>query len=113
METVMHKRLTNLTTFHAKTSLVLSVFAATMLANSLAAEAQSETQCRAEARQATGEVEGLDFEQALAGCMLDNSRAAVVIERRAKGSRLAILHRVAPNGLTIVKAIAKMSKRKP
>jgi hypothetical protein len=56
------------------------------LADSLAAEAKSETECRASVRQATGEIEGLNFEQALAGCMLDNSRsvsppAAVVIEK--------------------------------
>ena len=64
---------------------MLSVLAVTMLADSLAAEAKSETECRASARQATSEIEGLDFEQALAGCMLDNSRvsppAAVVIEK--------------------------------
>jgi hypothetical protein len=66
MEAVMHKHLTNLTT--------LSVLAVTMLANSLAAEAKSETDCRASVRHATGEIEGLDFEQALTGCMLDSRR---------------------------------------
>jgi hypothetical protein len=64
---------------------MLSVLAVTMLADTLAAEAKSETECRASVRQATGEIEGLDFEQALAGCMLDSSRvsapAAVVIEK--------------------------------
>jgi len=65
---------------------MLSVLAVTMLANSLAAEAQSETQCRDEARRITGEIQGLDFTQALTGCMLDSSRyvsppAAVAIEQ--------------------------------
>jgi hypothetical protein len=66
--------------------LLLSALAVMMLANSLAAEAKSETECRPEARQATGDSQGLDFERALVGCMLDNSPqvkapAAVIIQK--------------------------------
>ena len=62
----------------------ISALAFVALASSVA-EAKSETQCRAEARDVTGDIQGLDFEQALAGCMLDNSRqvkapAALIIE---------------------------------
>ena len=64
----------------------ISALVVTMLANSLAAEAKSETLCRAEIRETTGNSQGLDFEQALAACMLDNSPrvkapAAVIIQK--------------------------------
>jgi len=52
--------------------LFISALAIPILASSLA-EAKSETQCRVEARQETGEIQGLDFTQALTACMLDNS----------------------------------------
>lgn len=64
----------------------ISVLAVTMLTDSLAAEAESETVCRARIRETTGGNQGLDFEQALAACMLDNSPhvkapAAVIIQK--------------------------------
>ena len=71
-----------------RTILFISVLAVPVLASSLA-EAKSETQCRAEARQETGDIQGLDFTQALTACMLDNSRQVqapevVVIEESAQ-----------------------------
>jgi len=71
----------------------ISVLAVTMLASSLAVEAKSETECRPEARQATGDSQGLDFERALAGCMLDNSPkasapAAVIIQKTEQPSNI-------------------------
>src|SRR5258707_15495342 len=55
-----------------RTLLFISALAVPVLVSSLA-EAKSETQCRAEARQQTGEIQGLDFTQALTACVLDNA----------------------------------------
>jgi hypothetical protein len=56
------------------------------MANSLAMEAKSETECRTEAQRITGEIQGLDFTQALSACMLNSPRAvsppaAVIIQK--------------------------------
>jgi hypothetical protein len=71
------------------TFLALSVFALMVAATSLA-EANSEMQCQAEARQITGEIQGLDYTQALTACKLDNysrppkAPSVVVIEENAQ-----------------------------
>jgi hypothetical protein len=62
-----------------RTLLFISALAVPMLASSLAL-AKSETQCRVEARQETGEIQGLDFTQALTACMLDSSPRTQVPE---------------------------------
>jgi len=56
-----------------RTILFISALAVPVLASSLAV-AKSETQCRAEAWRETGDIQGLDFTQALTACILDNSR---------------------------------------
>ena len=85
-----------------RTILFISVLAVPVLASSLA-EAKSETQCRDEARQETGDIQGLDFTQALTACMLDNSRwvqapEAVVIEESAKPVVVFAKSRHVPSG---------------
>jgi hypothetical protein len=55
-----------------RTILFIGALAVPVLASS-PADAKSETQCRAEARQETGDIQGLDFTQAVTACMLDNS----------------------------------------
>jgi hypothetical protein len=69
------------------TFLTLSVFALIVPASPFA-EAKSEMQCQAEAREVTGEIQGLDYTQAVAACMLDDSQPAkepsvVIIEKNS------------------------------
>jgi hypothetical protein len=67
------------------------------------AMAKSEMQCRLEARRITGDIQGLEFTQALTGCMLDTSprptpREITVIEEEAQPTVAFSTSRSTPSG---------------